>query len=250
MSRVIDCFMAHTELELIALRIHTLRDVVNQFVCVEGTTTHSGLPRGLIYPAIRAAFPDIPLICHVTELPSPSPDRWLPERMQRNAMLPALSGVAASDDLVMMSDADEIPDPNHVRHIGTHWQACYLYYLNAYFHSEWPGTVTVPYAELQFTTPAGWRAQNGRLPRIHGGWHFSYQGGVATMQQKLRSFGHAEYDIPVVHAGLVAQRARLQDPFGRDGNQSQGRIVPIDERFPRYLREHPERFPGMIAALP
>ena len=251
MSRVFDCFMVNDEVELIELRLHTLVDVVDEFICVESPTTHSGKPRPLLGPWLRRQFARWPIRQVLTLLPAPHPDRWLPERMQRNAMAAALIGTAEADDLILMSDVDEIPDPANVRHVGTHWMRCFIYYLNALKLEAWPGTIGLPFAELQFMTPAGWRAQTGGLPRIAGGWHFSYQGGVDRMRNKLASFGHAEFDCASVHADLPQRMTALEDPFGRPAvGYDRCRILPLDDTFPRYLRDHPERFPGMIAEPP
>ena len=251
--RVFDCFLFHDEWELLELRLHTLREVVTDVLVVEGTRTHSGRPRAPQRARLIQRFLDFPSVrVTVCELPDPVPDRWFPERMQRNGMATALAAAGAqANDLVLMSDCDEIPDPALVAsgQYGTHWQRQALYYLNAMFPGAWPGTIALPYAALTYLTPAGIRAQNGQFPRLDGGWHFSYQGGVERMRTKLRSFGHHEYDTPAYHDALAERMRTLSDPFGREVELTQGGgvVVPLDDTFPRYLREHPERFAGMIA---
>lgn len=253
MPRVIDCCLFNGEWDLLALRFATLRDVVDTFIVVEGDRTHSGLPRVTHGGRIAALAPSTRECWTIAApLPAPQPDRWLPERTQRNAMIMGLLAARAeADDHILMSDLDEIPDPAHIRAVGTHWQRQSLYYLNAVCDGcEWPGTIGVPYEMLQFTTPAGLRAQNGRLPRMVGGWHFSYMGGVEAMRHKLRSFAHAEYDTADVHDALPAQLAALADPFGRTHCNQGVHVVPVDVTFPAPLQRDPTPWAHLLAEVP
>lgn len=68
------------------------------------------------------------------------------------------------------------------------------------------------------------------------GWHFTFQGGVDAIANKLKAYLHVEYNSEQYtsrEAILAAIRER-RDLFGRGG---QYQIVPIDERFPAYLQD-------------
>ena len=47
--KIFDAFTFNNELHLLLLRLEELYDVVDQFIIVEGTKTHSGEPKRLFY---------------------------------------------------------------------------------------------------------------------------------------------------------------------------------------------------------
>lgn len=260
MSKTYDLAICFDEIELIELRLHTLKHVVDTFVFAEATESHSGTKKPLhVSEALKAGrFDGFDVRVHVVEhQPAPTPGgfpyggRHPREYALRNSLAEAIRPYAHPDDLVLISDVDEIPDPALVRarHMGVHVQSLYVYYLNGYFPHEWCGTVSVPYHTLYYQTPHGLRASNAQMPRARGGWHFSYQGGVErNIALKLRNATDAE-DVRDEHYTQMQERAeRLEDPRGRlpPAGLPKGWFVPVDETFPPLLQEHPERFPGWI----
>ncbi len=117
--RVFDCFPFGGELDLLRLRLELLDDVVDHFVLAEAPTTFSGLPKPLFYQEHQsdfAAWND--KIIHIVVDDMPVPDsttasRWPPERFQRRALTRGLSQ-AEPDDLVLISDVDELIDPEAI----------------------------------------------------------------------------------------------------------------------------------------
>ena len=55
MPRTFDCFTYFNEDRLLELRFETLSDVVDVFVVVEATRTHTGIPKPLLFD--RDRFP-------------------------------------------------------------------------------------------------------------------------------------------------------------------------------------------------
>lgn len=53
---IYDCFTFFNELELLELRLHELADVVDKFVLVEATKTHSNKSKPLYYWENRSRF--------------------------------------------------------------------------------------------------------------------------------------------------------------------------------------------------
>jgi beta-1,4-mannosyl-glycoprotein beta-1,4-N-acetylglucosaminyltransferase len=107
---IYDCFTFFNELELLELRLHELAGVVDRFVLVEATQTHTNRPKPLFYRENRArfdAFQDKIIHVIVDDLPV-STDPWLPENFQRNCIARGLTG-CRPDDFVLVSDLDEIP---------------------------------------------------------------------------------------------------------------------------------------------
>ena len=58
---VYDCFSFFNELDLLEIRLNVLKDVVDKFVLVEATRTHTGRPKPLYYEENKARFPSLPV---------------------------------------------------------------------------------------------------------------------------------------------------------------------------------------------
>lgn len=107
---IYDCFTFFNELELLELRLNELAVVVDKFVLVEATQTHTNKPKPLHYQENRArfsAFHDKIIHIIVDDLPV-SNDAWIPENFQRNCISRGLAN-CRPDDFVLVSDLDEIP---------------------------------------------------------------------------------------------------------------------------------------------
>ena len=253
---VIDCCTYFNELDLLTLRVETLRHVVDRFIVVEADTTHSGQPKPYHLSELREAgnWPfNVDLSVYRARLPRPEPNRWFPEGMQRNAISAALLETRAQpEDQILISDVDEIPDPRNVQHQGAHRMRSQVYWLNAVFPQPWVGTVSYNYRIFLETTPTTLRfaGRAGRLPLVDGGWHFTYAGGTERIRQKVHAFAHQEFDRPEYLTGLEAQAAALADPFGRPGHHNDGRIVAVDDTFPEPLQREPQRWQDLLAPVP
>lgn len=107
---IYDCFTFFNELELLDLRLHELAGVVDKFVLVEATQTHTNQPKPLHYHANRErfrAFHDKIIHIIVDDMPV-SNDPWILENFQRNCIARGLAD-CRPDDFVLVSDLDEIP---------------------------------------------------------------------------------------------------------------------------------------------
>lgn len=107
---IYDCFTFFNELELLNLRLHELDGVVDRFVLVEATQTHTNRPKPLHFSANRAqfaAFHDKIIHVVVDDMPQ-SANPWVPENFQRKCIARGLTG-CRPDDFILVSDLDEIP---------------------------------------------------------------------------------------------------------------------------------------------
>lgn len=281
---IYDTFMFFNELELLELRLHELADVVDKFVLCEATRTFSNKPKPLYYADNKSrfsAFSD--RILHVVVDDSPdSNNAWVLDYYQKNCIGRALRD-CRPDDVILMSDADEIPRSTAVAEtiremkydnsalagmvhgawktmlattvlhravrkshpfVRVFQQQMHFYFLNCVCASTpvWPGTRLTHFRD--FTTANEIR-YTGYRAVANAGWHFSYLGGVERIRQKIASYAHQELNRPeFTDPQRIAEHLRTgQSIF--DGAQ-QLRFVPLDESYPRYLREHPERFAGLI----
>lgn len=253
---IYDCFTFFNELDLLELRLNELDPVVDRFVLVEATRTFSGKPKPLVFEAEKSRFERfLSKVEHVVvrDLPSEPASAWEREAAQRDAILSGLSG-ARPNDVVLVSDVDEIPRAAAVRHFveakgeaASFYMPTFYYKLNVKnVRGEVLQPLTVALRRSILRTPQEARLWRFGLPGIpDAGWHFSYLGDVAAIQRKIEAFSHQEFNTPEVK-GRIAQRVeRSEDLFGR-ANYSWG-VVPIDTSFPDFVRANPERFGRHIA---
>ena len=120
---VYDCFSFFNELDLLEIRLNVLKDVVDRFVLVEAVRTHTGKEKPLFFKENEARFAEFSdRIIHITvtdfssvqSMPESRRRAWFIENLQRNSIVEGLS-CAKDDDVVMISDVDEIPKPEAVK---------------------------------------------------------------------------------------------------------------------------------------
>jgi beta-1,4-mannosyl-glycoprotein beta-1,4-N-acetylglucosaminyltransferase len=279
--RVFDCFQFFNEVEALSIRLHELHEIVDYHVIVEATTTHSGRPRSVGFDVGDPRWaPFLQKVIHVVvdDMPTHAGD-WDREHFQRNAILRGLDGfqpgrrgpVCDPSDLVLISDADEIPRAESVRWVADHLdrgvavfeQELYYYYLNllAYQPNKVgvngePDPVRWLWAKAarraEFESPQGIRTKRVKSCVVvpNGGWHFSYLGGISRIQTKIDAFAHQELNLPqyVDPANIRDAIESGRDLYGRDDTY-EFRVVPIDARFPRVVVENQGLFAPAIAKV-
>ena len=267
---IYDCFSFCNELDLLDLKLHELKNVVDYFVLVEATLTHSGLPKPLYYATNKDRFSDFwNRIIHivVTDMPvgydeieaaiTPQDRKWLAngyqlgddwvrERYQRNQIMQGLSQ-CNPDDIIIIEDADEIVKPMVLENIeniivdGSNavGQTLNTYYMNwECINMDWWGSKILRYkfvtnpSEHRFHTPASKYIYNG-------GWHFGFLGGADAIKEKIRFYAHQEFMIDEVMDNVETHLRSLEDALGR---QYRYKIIPIDDRMPQYVLRNPDKF--------
>lgn len=222
---IYDCFSFFNELDLLEIRLATLDRVVDRFVISESNFTHRGIPKPLYYKDNESRFAKFrSKIIHVVSPDPEDPERarsdveygWVCENRQRNATIRAIEKELRDDDILIVSDLDEIPDPQSVlkaakcnRPVRLR-QKLYCFFLNyrccttPYWYT---GSVVLPYSV--FRDPSTYRnlrkgpafdSRENAAPSAtkvrallgiplapHGGWHFSYIGGIEKVVTKIQS---------------------------------------------------------------
>lgn len=144
---IYDCFLYYDEDMLLELRLSTLYEHVDRFVIVESLHTFTGKRRDSLNFDIEkfAAFRDkiiyvvndaVPTI-YQHEFVSGSSvvkagetDLWENETIARNAIMRGLD-FAQDDDIIMVSDVDEIPRPDALKQFSPR-HLCTTLYQNFY----------------------------------------------------------------------------------------------------------------------
>jgi beta-1,4-mannosyl-glycoprotein beta-1,4-N-acetylglucosaminyltransferase len=281
---IYDTFMFFNELELLELRLHELAGVVDKFVLCEATRTFSNKPKPLYYADNKnrfSAFSD--RIIHVVVDDSPdSTDPWVLDHYQKNCIGRALRD-CRPDDVILFSDADEIARASTVaqaareltfddsalanamhaawkskfattafhRFVRKHHpyvrvlaQRMHYYFLNCVCVTEpdWRGTRMLHYRDF---TKADEIRYTGHIIVPNGGWHFSFLGGIERIQQKVQAYAHTEFNTPELTSAEHLQKS-IEEGRTFFSDKLKFEFVDLDDSYPRYIREHPEKFPGMI----
>ena len=226
---VYDCFTFYNEFELLELRLKSLWNVVDYFVIVEADKTHANKPKPYYFwerqNDFREFFPKIRHLPVEMTVPYSGVGDWSIENAQRDAIIYGLAD-AEPDDLIFISDADEIPAPDILQRIyggkiqvgvdyplpeygdkGTVYLKCssltsaadllegypltleqnfHYYYFDLISRGKWRCAVLTKRKNL--TTPQELRNLSGKFPYASGGgFHFSYMGGVDRVINKMTS---------------------------------------------------------------
>ena len=268
---IYDCFMFSNEFDIVELRFRELYDVVDYFVVVEANTCHKGNPKPMLFAQNLERYkPWADKIRHimVEDMPLDSPDPWVRENHQRNAIQRGLTD-AQPHDWVIVSDADEIPRPSAVQALhNSRYSVVGFHMISAYFKVNFMATTiesdyvwTVAYRRGVNIDPQGARnarhlIQQGVLqegnPGVvgeirHGGWHLSYMGDEAFVANKIRTFAHQEFNNEEILGNLDIQKFldEGRDLYGRPGYK--WAVTPLTDFFPKTIVENQSAYAHLIA---
>lgn len=272
---VYDTFVLFNELDLLEIRLRTLSPVVDRFVIVEANTTYGGNPKPFYFFENSKRFEpfmDKIFAIHLDDMPTgiERASHWQREYHQRNAILRGLVN-AKSDDVILISDVDEIPRPEKIpQHLDDalvliYDQVFYYYNFNTRARQAWFGTRALRYdtlcalpmpdlPHLGHMNGFGGGVQSARYLGkfwgehsplgiiFNGGWHFSHFGGVEVIRNKLLNGAHQEvnrkeWTDPEAIAQRVAER---RDLFDRE--EMQFELIPDNADLPVCVLEDRERY--------
>jgi beta-1,4-mannosyl-glycoprotein beta-1,4-N-acetylglucosaminyltransferase len=230
MKKIIDCFTFYNEIDLLYYRLSILYDIVDYFVIVEAKQTHVGKDKILYFNENKDRYSKfLDKIIHIiVELPYKYPDidiklnqQWINENYQRDSISLGIDKInnLHNDDIIIISDLDEIPDKLTLSEILNHNlknKVCYLemvlhhYNLNIMAKHMWYHGKLLNYKTYKFFMKIGYTCDKIRM--IHcdktfdncfiikkGGWHLSSFGDINFIKNKLENFTHQESNIPEIN---------------------------------------------------
>jgi beta-1,4-mannosyl-glycoprotein beta-1,4-N-acetylglucosaminyltransferase len=189
---------------MLEFRLEELNDFVDRFVIVESTKTFIGKEKPLIFQDNLKRFEKyLDKITHVIETNMDDENPWVNESTQRNAIDKGIKSLDLNDnDIVLISDVDEIPDTKTllelkktgVGRLLTLRQEMYYYNLTCKFDGVWHFAKAIDYLTYKiYGTPQVIRNCSGDVV-YNGGWHFSYFGDAEFIKNKINNFSHQEYN--------------------------------------------------------
>lgn len=250
--KIYDTFMFHDEVDLLHLRMQEHDPFVDHFVIVQADLTHTGKPKEILSIKTNPAFSKFQKkIIEVTALLDKNPQSpWDNEQKQRNAGVKSIN--FESDDLVYISDADEIISrqywPYLIQRLKSEnliavWQNFFYYNLNLQAKNiVW----TMPkICRASVTQVSGLTASQIRLLStaicvpFSCGWHFSYLMPPERISKKISAFAHQEYNVAEINQIEAISKSiqRRRDLFGRDINFH---VVPVTQTWPIGVLEDPK----------
>jgi len=205
--RIIDAFPFYNELEILQMRFEVLYPHVDYFVLVEANQTftlkHS--PKELTFWDNKDKFEKYwDKIIHVPLINKFKPGNpWRNEYFQRDAIFQNDVVSYESDDILIMSDVDEIPDPETFlefeglsleNQVLVYKQKMFRYYLNIRCtHELWGGSRVTRISNLINNLGGSPEKMRGCGDiSIDAGFHYTGIGEVKQFIKKMQSFSHAD----------------------------------------------------------
>ena len=281
-QRLFDVFLFLNELDLLELRLKTLYPIVDFFVITEINETFSGKSKPFIFQKNREKFKQFekkiiynPITKekllelkqtkwsdYVSDLNKSiphkhhsKPAKYLKESLKReithrDSAILGFFNIANKDDLILLSDLDEIPNPKAISiatkktiskpyYFKMKW---FLYWINNQVSEPWFGTVLFKFENLKGNSLDNFRFASSNEIKVpgpiikNGGWHFSYIGGIDAVIYKLKSHPFQGYKVLLA---LLLDKFKIRpikniikknkDIFFQNRNLS---IIDIDDSYP------------------
>ncbi len=260
---VYDCVQYFNEDHILDLRFNILDKYVDYFVISESTKTHQGQNKKLNFDIKNfQKFKDKIkyLVADFDGEIKSNTHMWGEssiEKHQRNYLVEGIKD-AEDNDLIILSDSDEIPDLSKINLIKSKTkyvafsQMMFMYKLNLQNLSEknWIGSKIIKkkdvtslqkLRELKFKDYPFWRFDKRNLQIIKGGWHFSFLQKPEDIALKIKSFSHGEFNIKELtdQKKIESRILNNKDIFDRGYKFKK---IQIDENFPKYIIDNKKKF--------
>jgi beta-1,4-mannosyl-glycoprotein beta-1,4-N-acetylglucosaminyltransferase len=269
---IYDCFMFWNETELLYMRLDILYNYVDKFIICESKESHSKnvIKEEFVFiqnKQMYQKFMDKIIFIPVDKLPfegdftldknnKDSWNNWHNENWQRKHLVTGIVD-AKEDDIIAISDLDEIYDPlvlstvhsniDRYNIIGINHKLFY-YYVNNLKEQLWQGSFFLK--KKSITSPdiiQTIRNRRTSLPcYINGGWHYSWMGGEDRVSDKFQVI--AEHDIIKQYNNKEHIKNVLQnntDLFNRNGYLGSSKLINIHDNnnAPEKIEEYIKMFP-------
>jgi beta-1,4-mannosyl-glycoprotein beta-1,4-N-acetylglucosaminyltransferase len=281
---IIDCFPFFKELDILEIRFHALDKYVDKFLIVESEETFTGLEKPLYFLENQNRFSQfldkieyvkIPKILKSIDTNKGSVN-WGREYFQKNVMMQQINKYD-SNDIVIISDCDEIPDLSAVDfstidspQVFTNYM--FIFKLNLMMFNNQISTQRIegnPPVNNEIGYPWLWfgstltkqkflknqlfwghpnlREKRQQLPQINGGWHFTFCMTRDDIQDKLRAFSHADaLDTKEINNETYINKCISQEKEFNDCGRDVKLIDINSEYIPEYIKNNINKYKHII----
>jgi beta-1,4-mannosyl-glycoprotein beta-1,4-N-acetylglucosaminyltransferase len=260
--KIVDTFIFYNEFDLLTYRLNILNPVIDYFVLVEAKQTFVGKEKELLYEKNKEKYAEFQhkIIHIVVDLPHIPVDvfkdeQWVNERHQRNSIRQGINILKLEkDDIILICDIDEIPDPNTLKKIKTSEiqvdlnsleMAFHYYNLNTVSNLLWTHPKILSFNKLnELNTSLDNIRRSECVPIKNGGWHLSYFGDSNFIKNKIENFSHQEFNSDA-YTNLTTISERLsngQDIYGRWYVQFNKIAIKDNSYLPPEFRKYLSKF--------
>ena len=266
-SKLFDCVTFFQENLQMELRFNILKEVVDKFVVCESIYDHRGKEKKINFS--KSNFPEVSSKIEHVVIKKKFPEKntpWQNQSWQREFIFDGIKD-AHSDDLVMFSDPDEIPNPEKIKNFdlvnkyGIFLQNMYTYKLNLFnkYESPWEGTRICKKKDLKSIDwlrnsilmknlkYSFWRIDKEKNIQIinNGGWHFNYLLNPSKISKKFKSLAETSWDKEEFYneRNIKKKIDQKKDLFNR-GHKFD--VVKVDESYPDYLKKNIDKYQEWI----
>ena len=268
---IYDCFSYWDEDFLLDLRLNILDKHIDFFVIVEGNKTWQNNPKKLKFDINKfQKFKDKIIYIPVEDMPD-GDNPYLRENFQRNCILRGLTN-AENNDLIIISDLDEIPNPKNLDKFDTNMRYAVFKQLHFYYkfnlqsqkNTHWYGSRICVKKYLK--SPQWLRNIKDRKYSLYrfdvlfsetkfidlkiienGGWHFTNLKSAEEIEHKLRSYlHHREFDVNpisineinnIIKNKIAIYDLTLDKRTQKIGHGKKLEKYPLD-RLPKFLQDN------------
>ena len=266
---IYDCFQFFNEEHILDLRLNILNEFVDFFVLVESKSDHQGNSKKLNFDLNKFKKFNNKIVYIVVDDTAEAIKKphiggeSLVEQHQRNSLMKGLKN-CRDNDLIILSDVDEIPDLNKLNMFdkknkyAVFSQRMFNYKINLLNETEnnWHGSkiclkknLKSPQwlRNLKFKKYPFWRIDKPRNLQIieNGGWHFAYLQNMENISKKIKSFAHGEFNkLNLANPKTIKEKISMgKDIFDREISYKK---VQIDNSFPKYIVDNKEKLKEWI----
>ena len=249
---IIDSFSYNGEIEALKVRLYELFDIVDKFIIVESCYTFSGIKKELKFPEQKDSIDEkfLKKIKYIIyDEFDINDDAWERSRKQKNGVyyLGIINLNLKDDDYIIYSDADEIPNSEHIKKLiqdnvsscqfNPHWFNFNIEnYLGRWQHySIWLFKYEIIKQYIDITNNI--RKIPGLRFKNISGWHLSYFVSPEEILNKLKSYEHYkdEKDLFVQEKSIPYIKEKIKEGgelFGASTKRS------FEDKLPKYYNDH------------
>ncbi len=298
MTKIIDTFLFFQELDLLEIRLAYLDPFVDCFVIVEACQTFSGKPKKfvfeenvgrfskyadkIVYKQIYDFHENFESVCKFLSSGDSAAHKKILDILQNHSHYPktelhwvldsyhrecihfVTDKIAEDDDIIILSDLDEIPsqdffDTTNLHSIVQQPRVCqqkeFRYFLNYYKDSNWLGSIGGLQKVLKNCSFNLLRMDSKVERNIvqkaafdPGGYHFTSCGSIDMIRAKIESWAHQEFNSRMVINNLEKNIKSGQDIFQREHGTELTQVDFRDQHyFDKAMSEVLIQFPHMLS---
>ena len=267
---IFDSFLFFQEIDILLIRLDYLYDLVDKFIIVEAGESFTGKKKEFIFEKNIKIFEKYidkisyykindrhknynSIIEFLTNKNSRVHSKikffmdnhnyydkqkihYILDSYHRECIHIPLSKICNDDDLIILSDLDEIPNREINKNIkdikkpSVCKQNEFKYFLNLYSNNNWLGSTIINYCDLKSTSLNIIRRESINFNIVFpGGYHFTSIGKEKDIINKIENWGHQEFNQKIIKKNLMKNIKTGRDIFYRFG-QGKNKIVSFDNR--------------------